>query len=151
MWLPCWNSPWKCLEGLIMLPGDSVPCRAMLWGGITIPEESDLHEEQQDHRNMKPVESSGGNGSQSWLSNKDSNLQKFWGETFRSKLQLSLWETWENYYFVRSKREISWAGLLESLFSLPSSPFFFSRKNQKNYKEKRTDTDNMLLPIRRGG
>lgn len=99
---------------------------------------------------MKPVESSGGNGSQSWLSNKDFKLQQFWGETFRSKLQLPLWGTWGNYYCVRIKREICWAGILQS-FSLSASSFFFSRKNQKNYKEEWKDTDNILLTVRGEG
>lgn len=100
---------------------------------------------------MKPVGSSGGNASQSWLSNKDSKLQHFCEETFRSKLQLPLWGTWGNYYCVRIKRGICWAGILQPLFSLSASSFFFSRKNQKNYKEERKDTDNILLTVRGGG
>lgn len=39
-------------------------CWAMLCGGLTILEESGHDEERCDHRNMKPVESSGGNKSQ---------------------------------------------------------------------------------------
>lgn len=95
-------------------------------GGITIPEESDHHEEQSDHRNMKTVESSGGSGSQSWLSNKDSKLQ-YDSEDKHSGVSCSYhYENSEKITsFLGAKDKYRGTGILESFFSLLLLSLFF--------------------------
>lgn len=66
------NAPW----GLIPLSDNVVrwnhhPRRVRFPGKAGRPPRS------RKTKNVKPVESSGGNGSQSWLSDKDSKLQQF--------------------------------------------------------------------------